>query len=72
MNVVETVMWRKYSIDLNTGPELEYINMAVELTNDRCVTICKEVQESFEISPRLKPVVVQVIDACTTKIKVTK
>jgi hypothetical protein len=72
MNVVETVMWRKYSIDLNTGPELEYINMAVELTTNQCVAICNEVQESFEISPRLKPVVVQVIDACTTKIKVTK
>jgi hypothetical protein len=68
MNIVETVMWRKYSIDLNTGSEIEYINMATELTAQHCVNICNSVQETFEISARLKPVAVQVTDACAAKI----
>lgn len=71
MNIVETVMWRKYSIDLNTGSEAEYINMAVEITANHCANICTAVREDFEITARLKPVVSQVTDQCSKKIKET-
>jgi hypothetical protein len=68
MSILETVMWKKYSIDLNTGSESEYINMAVEITAKQCLDICKDVQENLEVNLRLKPLVVQVTDSCAVKI----
>ncbi len=66
-NILEKVNWKKYSIDLNTGSDDEYIVFAINETIAGCQNVCKTVKDTVEVNQRLKPVVNLVIDSCIEK-----
>jgi hypothetical protein len=67
--IVDKVNWKRFAIDLNTGNDTEYIELAVEVTASQCVKICKETADKIEINPRLKPVANSILEKCSEEIK---
>ena len=67
--IVDKVNWKRFAIDLNTGSEAEYVDLAVSLTAAQCIQITREATEKMEINPRLRPVANSIVDNCSTQIK---
>lgn len=68
-SVVSKYRWKRYSSDLNTGSEEEYVSFLIKETAKECVEICSATEKNSNLNSRLAPVVKSITEACSNSIK---